>query len=307
MSLSPPEQSDVGPDASSGMDAGTRRRSVQYHRARIRHFLFTSGPNRLSRGWLVRRHHDDPVIARELEIAIPSWPEAFDGLRIAHVSDLHFGELMPLDRAIGIVDIIAAAEPDMVCNTGDLVDLDCHGVGPLAKAIGQIKAPCGNFFVPGNHDELDALDHVSRIVRDAGITVLDDEICVIRRGSETLRVGGIGWARTPVQCRNRIDRTLGKDQSVDLLLSHNPKAFDHAADRDVSLVLSGHTHGGQIARRNRPNANMAIAHRRSAGLYELGPSRLFVTTGAGAWFPLRVNCPAEVAFLTIRRAGLPST
>lgn len=237
---------------------------------------------------------------------MPGWPPAFDGLRIAHVSDLHFGELMPLDRAMGIVELIDAAQPDMLCNTGDLVDLDCAGVGPLAEALGRVHAPLGNFFVMGNHDELDAGDHVARIVSEAGTTVLDDEICVIRKGDEVLRVGGIGWARTPTHCRSRIDRTLGEGDSVDLLLSHNPKAFDHAAERDVSLVLSGHTHGGQIARRNRPNANLAIAHRRSAGLYELGPSRLFVTTGAGAWFPVRVNCPAEVAFLTIRRAGMNS-
>ncbi len=291
---------------SSESKAGKRRRSAQYRRARIRHFLFTTGPNRLSRGWLVRKHHDNPVIARELEITMPRWPAAFDGLRIAHISDLHFGELMPLDRALGIVELIAAAQPDMVCNTGDLVDLDCCGVAPLAQAIGHIKAPCGNFFVPGNHDELDAPDQVNRLVNESGTTVLEDEICVIRRGEHELRVGGIGWARTPAHCQSRIDRTLGKSESVDLLLSHNPKAFDHAAERDVSLVLSGHTHGGQIARRNRPSANLAIAHRRSAGLYEMGASRLFVTTGAGAWFPVRVNCPAEVAFLTIRRAGLHS-
>ncbi len=278
------------------------KRSAKFTRARVCHMLLTTGPNRLSRGWLVRRHHDDPVELREQDIVLPGWPAAFDGLRIAHVSDLHFGELMPLDRAIAVVDTVRRARPDMVCNTGDLVDLHHEGVEALARAIGDIEARLGNFFVMGNHDELDCGHSVARIVKAAGITVLEDEVCHIRRGEHTLRVGGIGWARTPAHCRSRIDRTLGEDGGVDLLLSHNPKAFDHAAERGVHLTLAGHTHGGQIARRNRPNANLAVAHRRSAGLYELGPSRLFVTTGAGAWFPLRVNCPAEVAMLTIRRA-----
>lgn len=275
-------------------------RSVSFHRARVRHLLLTSGPNRLSGGWLIRRHHDDPVVLRELEISLPNWPVAFDGLRIAHLSDLHVGELMPVDRALGIVDTIRRARPDMVCNTGDLVDLQIDGVQKVVEAIAAIPAQCGNFFVLGNHDELDSAESLKRLVRRAGTTVLDNEICILRRGDESLRVGGIGWARTPVHCRSCIDRMLGDDGTVDVLLSHNPKAFDHAADRKVQLVLSGHTHGGQIARRNRPNANLAMAHRRSAGLYELGTSRLFVTTGAGAWFPLRVNCPAEVALLTIR-------
>ena len=288
-----------------GSKTAARRRSGKYLRARVRHFLVTTGPNRLSRGWLVRRHHDDPVELNELEITLPNWPVAFDGLRIAHISDLHFGEIMPLDRAKSIVDIMARMQPDMVCNTGDLVDLACSGVEPVAEAIAAIKAPCGNYFVLGNHDELESSATVKRIVRNAGTTVLDNDICEVRRGKSVLRVGGIGWARSPAHCRSRIDRMLGPDGAVDLLLSHNPKAFDHAAERKTSLVLSGHTHGGQIARRNRPNANLALAmaHRRNAGLYELGPSRLFVTTGAGALFPFRLNCPAEVAMLTVRSAG----
>ena len=182
---------------------------------------------------------------------MPGWPLAFDGLRIAHVSDLHFGELMPMDRALGIARLINEAKPDMLCNTGDLVDLDCAGVAPLVEALASVHAPLGNFFVMGNHDELDAGDHVERLMTDAGTTVLDDEICVIRRGDSALRVGGIGWARTGGHCRARIDRALGPEGGVDLLLSHNPKAFDHAAERGTSLV---------------------------------------------------VNCPAEVAFLTIRRS-----
>ena len=88
-------------------------------------------------------------------------------------------------------------------------------------------------------------------------------------------------------------------ESPHVLLCHNPKGFDHAAEIGIPLTLSGHTHGGQIARRNKPDANMAFAHKRSAGLYETGDCRLFVTVGIGAWFPLRMNCPAEVVVITM--------
>ncbi|MDP6479639.1 MAG: metallophosphoesterase family protein, partial [Phycisphaerales bacterium] len=214
-------------------------------------------------------------------------------------SDIHVGDLMSADRAIEIVEQLAAAEPDMVCNTGDLVDLYWPGVEPVAEAIAAIKAPLGNFFVLGNHDELDSGEDVDRIVSAAGTTVLHDDVALITRGEDRLRVGGIGWSRTPAQCRQRIDTTIG-DERVDLLLSHNPKAFDHAAAKNIPLTLSGHTHGGQIARRNKPDANLAVAYRRSAGLYEHGDCRLYVTVGAGSLFPIRWNVPAEIAILTVR-------
>ncbi|MCH2141384.1 MAG: metallophosphoesterase family protein [Phycisphaerales bacterium] len=277
------------------------RRTAKYRKARIRHFLLTAGPNALTRGWVNRRHHRAGVVVREVEIIAPHWPKAFDGIRIGHISDLHVGDLLGVERALDIVGQLRDAAPDMVCNTGDLVDLHWAGSEPVAKALGAIKAPMGNFFVLGNHDELDSGEDVERMVADAGTTVLHDDVAIVRRGDDVLRVGGIVWARTPARCQQRIDSALGSE-SVDLLLSHNPKAFDSAAERDVALTLSGHTHGGQIARRNRPNSNLAIfhGHRRNAGIYDIGDARLFVTVGAGALFALRWNVPAEIAILTVR-------
>lgn len=277
------------------------RRTVKYRKARIRHFLLTTGPNTLTRGWLNRRHHRAGVVVREVEVNAPQWPKAFDGIRIGHISDLHVGDLLDVERALQIVSQLRDAAPDMICNTGDLVDLHWPGSEPVAEALGSIKAPLGNFFVLGNHDELDSGEEVERMVAASGTTVLHDDVALVRRGDDVLRVGGIIWARTPAHCQQRIDTALGSE-SVDLLLSHNPKAFDYAAERAVALTLSGHTHGGQIARRNRPNANMAIfhGHRRNAGIYDIGDARLFVTVGAGALFALRWNVPAEIAILTVR-------
>ncbi len=284
--------------------AGRRkpRPSAKFRKARIRHFLITTGPDRLTRGWISRKHHEQGVVVREEELSIPTWPAAFDGVRIGHISDLHVGDLLDVDRAKSIVSQLHDAAPDIVCNTGDLVDLHWPGVEPVAEALGAIDTPLGNFFVRGNHDELDSGEEVERIVAAAGTTVLHDDVALVRRGDDELRIGGIGWARTPARCRQRIDAALG-DETVDLLLSHNPKAFDHAAEKNVPLTLAGHTHGGQIARRNRPNANLAVfhGHRRNAGVYEINDSRLFVTVGAGALFPLRWNVPAEIALLTVRR------
>jgi predicted MPP superfamily phosphohydrolase len=275
-----------------------RKKAAKFRRARIRHFIFTSGPNRLSGGRISRRHLSQDVIVREIEIASPLWPSEFDGMRIGHVSDFHLGELLPLTRALQVVDQLAAQEPDLVACTGDVVDLHHHDAAPLLKAMADIGAPLGSALVLGNHDELHCADTVSRLAVESGMTLLRNDVAQIQRNGRSLTIAGIDWAPSASACAQLIDRTCS--DTVNLLLAHNPRAFPRAAERDIALTLSGHTHGGQIAMKNRRNANLALGHRHRAGLFEDGPSRLYVTSGVGAWFPLRVNCPAEIAMITMK-------
>jgi predicted MPP superfamily phosphohydrolase len=283
-----------------------KTRGVKFRKAKLRHQLFSVGADKLTRGWLSRRHNAERPICRHVEITTPAWPEAFDGLRIGHVSDFHFGDLMSLEKAMHSVEVLRAEAPDLICHTGDLVDLEWSGVEPLVEALAGLNPPLGNWMVLGNHDELDSADDVARVATEAGIRVLRDQAESIQYNGETLRIGGVDWARTPAQCQTRIDR-LVDEAPPHLLLCHNPKGFDHAARVGIPLTLSGHTHGGQIARRNRPDANMAFAHKRSAGLYEINDFRLFVTVGVGAWFPLRMNCPPEVVIITMRHGAADAT
>jgi predicted MPP superfamily phosphohydrolase len=278
-----------------------RSRRAKYRRARIRNFLFTIGPSRLTGGKISRRHLAKELIVRDVRTESPGWPAAFDGLRIGHISDFHLGDLVTLERVIEAIELLARQEPDFVACTGDIVDLHHDGAEPLLAALARIPAPLGTAVVLGNHDELHCPDTIMRYARDAGLIMLHDDATQISRQGSPLVVAGIGWASSAPACATRVDRACrGR---VDLLLAHNPRAFVRAAELGVPLTLSGHTHGGQIAVRNRPNANLAITHRHRAGLFERGPSRLFVTTGVGAWFPLRLNCPAEVAVVTMRSAG----
>lgn len=281
---------------SGGKD--TRGHKGRYHRARIRNFLFTLGPSRLTGGRITRRHLSRELLVHELEVFSPRWPEEFDGLRIGHVSDFHLGELLPIDRALAAVDLLAAQEPDLVACTGDVVDLHHDGVAPLLGALARIGAPLGTALVLGNHDELHCRDTVMRLASEAGLVMLHDDAVQITRNGAHLVVAGVSWARSAAACAARVERIC--DDDTHLLLAHNPKCFLRAAELGVPLTLSGHTHGGQVALKNRPNANLAIAHRHRAGLFRQGAARLFVTRGVGAWFPLRVNCPAEVAIVTMR-------
>lgn len=277
------------------------KRRAKYRRARIRNFLFTIGPSRLSGGRINRRHLAKELAVREIEVSSPRWPEAFDGLRIGHVSDFHLGDLVPLERAIDAVALLGRQEPDLIACTGDIVDLRHEGAAPLLQALADVPAPLGAAVVLGNHDELHCPDTITRAAREAGLVVLRDEAVTINRHGERLVVAGISWASSPSACAARVDQ-VGAGPP-DVLLAHNPKAFVRAAEIGVPLTLSGHTHGGQIAIRNRPNANLALTHRHGAGLFARGDARLFVTTGVGAWFPLRVNCPAEVVVITMRTGG----
>jgi predicted MPP superfamily phosphohydrolase len=282
----------------SDVQRDKRQRAAKFRRARIRNFLFTLGPNRLSGGRISRRHLAQEIVIREIEVSSPRWPSAFDGLRIGHVSDFHLGELLPLERALAVVDQLARQEPDLVACTGDVVDLHHHQAGPLLEAMAKIGAPLGSALVLGNHDELHCPETVSRLAVNAGMILLRNESLEINRNGHRLTIAGIDWAKSAVGCAKYIDQTCG--DYVDLLLAHNPKAFMRASELEVPLTLSGHTHGGQIAMKGRPNANLAFAHRHRIGLFESGPSRLYVTSGVGAWFPLRVNCPAEIAMITMK-------
>ncbi|UCD74055.1 MAG: metallophosphoesterase [Phycisphaerales bacterium] len=277
---------------------------TRYRRASIRSLLFTVGPNRLSGRRISRRHLSREVLVREVEVSSPLWPEAFDGLRIGHVSDFHLGELLPLERAVDIIRLLAEQKPDLVACTGDLVDLHHDQAAPLLEALAATGAPLGSFLVLGNHDELHCARTVSEMAADAGVILLRNEEVEIGRNGQRLVVAGIDWAWSSQACARHVNRTCR--HVVHLLLSHNPKAFRRAALLGIPLTLAGHTHGGQVALPNRPNTNLSLTHRRSAGLFRRGHSRLYVTTGVGGWFPLRVNCPPEVVILRVRHLPRPA-
>ena len=195
------------------------------------------------------------------------------------------------------MEILSGHDPDLVACTGDVVDLHLDGVDPLLQAIGSIDAPLGSFLVLGNHDHLDDPKAVSVIAADSGINVLDGRVMQVPVGGHVLNVGGIGWAKKVKELSVMIDQ-LQADR-VDLLLSHNPKAFIEASRQGIPLTLAGHTHGGQVASRRNTKRNLAFAHRHNAGLYWREPSALFVTTGIGSWFPIRVHCPPEVVLIEL--------
>jgi predicted MPP superfamily phosphohydrolase len=275
-----------------------KARGNGYLRAKLRHVVLTRAADRLTLGVLGRRHRRQAIEVRSIEVTCPRWPRAFDGVRIAHLTDFHLGDLMPLDRAVDAVERLGALRPDLVACTGDVVDLDSHGAEPLLAAMGAMPAPLGRFLVLGNHDHLDDGHMLASLAVMRGMQVLDGQVAAVGEGGEPLLVGGVDWGRSVRELDRRV-RAL--PQVPHLLLAHNPKAFHAAARAGVALTLSGHTHGGQVAVPGRPRLNVSFAHRLSAGTYLRSGCSLFVSVGAGAWFPLRVHCSPEVVMVTVRR------
>lgn len=269
-----------------------------YLRAKIRHAVLTRTADRLTLGALGRRHRAQAIEVRQVELRVPRWPRSHDGLRIAHLTDFHLGDLMPIGRALDAVDRIAALRPDLVACTGDVVDLDVDGAEPLLAAMGALDAPLGRFLVLGNHDHLEDGHMLAALAVMRGLQVPHGDVVPAGGRGEPLLVGGVDWARSVRSLDRHVDDLPAAPH---LLLAHNPKAFHAAVRRGIPLTLSGHTHGGQVAWKGRPRANFSFAHRLSAGVYERAGCSLFVSVGAGAWFPLRVHCAPEVVLLTVRR------
>lgn len=290
------------------------RKRAKLRRARIRHAALTKAPLRLTGGWLARLPAITRLATVRRVIALPHLPRELDGLRIAHLSDLHIGELIQPHRLPGIVDAANALRPDMVAVTGDFIDLKLDVLDEVARELRRLVAPLGVFLVAGNHDHLVDGDAVVKCLRTAGLDVLMNEHRRAVFRGRAVTIGGIDYAHREQRLKRFVARSFrgagarGGWEDLRVLLAHHPHAFEAARQHGVDVTLSGHTHGGQVVlwRRRSKKGSIGLGNlgfRYPKGLYRCGHQYLHVTSGIGSWFPLRVKCPAEVACLTLRRAG----
>jgi uncharacterized protein len=236
-----------------------------------------------------------PVRVTTRTVAHPTVPAAWDGLRILQISDLHVGSFISLPDVAALVAEAKTTAPDVVVVTGDV----CDRPASLRAAIDMImtlRPPFGVFFTIGNHEIYRGLAHYKASVVDAGGVLLVDEHVILQRGGAPLVLAGIddpGTLRTAsAWFTDRVHRAFsGAQAPCKILLSHRPDALDAAAELDVALVLSGHTHGAQLGLWSRSILEWVLPHRRLWGLY--------TSSGAGHWFPFRMGCPREITVITL--------
>jgi len=271
-------------------------------RAAIKGLLLTgagSATGTVAYGVAYARHQ---IGVTHASLRVSGLPAALDGLRLGLVTDLHHSAMVPAADIKTAVDLVMAQRPDLIVLGGDYVTFgDRAFVGPVAELLGLLHAPHGVFAILGNHDDE---RHVPEALTRHGITVLRDTRTRLGIRGEALELAGVRfWTRRP----NEIARVLRGATGTTLLLAHDPRRLTEAAALSVPAVLSGHTHGGQVVL---PGIDRA-ARRRFPVLQGLGSKNntsIFVSRGVGTvYVPIRINCPPEVAILTLisRNVGLP--
>jgi predicted MPP superfamily phosphohydrolase len=271
----------------------------------------------LGRNWarVGYAYHVEPTWLEVNRISLPvkDLPPALHGLKIAHLTDFHCGSQIPVGYLEEALARTAAEKPDLIALTGDFVHKGYKHVEPAAKLFRHLKAPLGVFAVLGNHDfsvrnalGIRRYPGLHQAVADAlgtsGVRVLRNEAVQFDRDGGGLIVAGLDdlWSR---ECAPDAALAGGCPRTPRVVLAHNPQSVELFGEHRFDLVLSGHTHGGQI---NWPGLGRVLlgkkAKRWAAGLYPHGGGHLYVNKGVGFGWRFRFGVRPEVALFTLNRA-----
>ncbi|WP_208622028.1 metallophosphoesterase [Bordetella genomosp. 12] len=243
---------------------------------------------------------------RHEELAIPGLAPAFDGYRVAHLTDLHTSRLLPGPWLAQVVERTNAARPDVIVISGDLVDGTPEARAQDYPALAGLAAPDGVFGVTGNHDYYQGYPQWLDVFGQQGVRMLMNEHVVLRRGPSALVVAGVTDQVAPTRDApgpDVVQALAGRPAHAPvLLLDHRPGAARANRAAGADLQLSGHTHGGHILGMDRLVARFNGGF--VSGLYGVDGGQLYVSNGAGLWpgFPLRLGRPSEITVFTLREA-----
>jgi predicted MPP superfamily phosphohydrolase len=268
---------------------------------------------------------------RPLTLFVPTLPEDLDGLTICHLTDLHAGNFVPADMVDRVAAAANALAADLVVFTGDLIDrglLDRLPVG--MRLYDRFDRRHGLAVIEGNHDVQANAAEFEQAMRHAKLPFLLDEQVTYEVPSKrtpgkraAVQLLGLTWgelketsdagsdAVRPLRVYSeeatadsvRRVAALRRPDAFPILLAHHPHAFDAAAAAGLPLTLAGHSHGGQIMLTQTIGAG-PLRFRYWNGVHERNGCQMVISNGLGSWFPLRVNAPAEILHLTLRR-GTP--
>ncbi|MGW0044872.1 metallophosphoesterase [Rhodococcus sp. NPDC003348] len=241
---------------------------------------------------------------RAVQVRIPlrRLPAEFAGTRIALVTDLHVGPARGAPFTRRVVDAVMARQPDLILLGGDLVDGTVAKVGSALTPLADLRAPLGVFGVSGNHEFYAGdggrwLDLWDRL----GIHTLRNSRVELRRGGAVIDLAGVHDHSSAAPFAPDLPAALaGRDpERAVILLAHQPKQVEQAAELGVDLQLSGHTHGGQMW----PFRHLVPLQQPSVtGLDRFDETVLYTSRGAGAWGPpVRIGAPPEITFAELVR------
>jgi predicted MPP superfamily phosphohydrolase len=233
-------------------------------------------------------------------IWLDALPGAFHGLRIVQISDIHHGLFLPKEWLSQAVRQANRLKPDIIALTGDFVTYSKRNIRPAAELLGRLRARYGVYAVLGNHDFRVDPAAVTAALRGQGIDVLRNRHVSLRFGGETLYLAGVDDYGYGADLRGAM-RGVPRGAAT-VLLAHNPRVIHLASRNNVSLVLSGHTHGGQV---NLPLLGTVYGRsperlRYKIGWDRMGMTQIYVSRGIGTIvLPWRLRCPAEITHLEL--------
>ena len=253
-------------------------------------------------GSFVERHELHTV---EYIVPVEGLGERLDGYRIAQLSDVHLGSFYSLEDFRELLEKTAEERPDMLVVTGDVFD----NAGMTMQAARLLDSysdrfPQGIYYCRGNHEHFRGIPLLEIALQDTRIHNLVNSSALVLEDSRPLYIAGVDYPMQREQFDYLADAYTKKamagvpDNAVKILLAHHPNFIKNAAAYDTALVLSGHTHGGQLGFEGMPLVPPVFEYMR--GWYSQGNTRLYVHPGNGSWFPFRLGCQPEIAIFTLR-------
>ncbi len=237
---------------------------------------------------------------REVQVPIANLPKDLDGLRIAHLSDIHLSPFLSEPELARAIALANERQPHLAVVTGDLITSAGDPLDACLRQLSRLRAEAGTVGCLGNHEIYARVeDEAAWKGARAGIRFLRQEALRFRFGNATLNVAGVDYQRMGGRYLRGAEQWIASG-ATNILLSHNPDVFDVAARQGWDLTLAGHTHGGQVS--------VEILHQSLNAarfftpyiyrLYRQGPSSIWVTRGIGTvGVPARLGAPPEVALI----------
>jgi predicted MPP superfamily phosphohydrolase len=239
----------------------------------------------------------------ETDVFIRNLPERFEGFRLTQLTDIHHSRILGIDQVRHVVELAQQTRADMFVLTGDYTTSYRRFIEPCAEALAPLSAPEGVWAVLGNHDHYTDPELTTRALQRHHIAVLNNAHTTLTRGPDSLQLSGIDdWSWNAVDWPRAFAGL--KQTTPTILLSHQPSVLDLDQTQNVSLILSGHTHGGQVRLPfiGAPARFATSDLKYDRGLFRRGETQLYVSSGTGViGLPVRFGVRPEIAVLRLKR------
>ncbi|NTV45206.1 MAG: metallophosphoesterase [Chlorobiales bacterium] len=243
-------------------------------------------------------------VINEMTLDFPNLPGELRGLKIAQVSDIHSGIFMSGRKMQEITESVNSFSPNLVALTGDFVSSAKSEIVPFVNAFQNLKSTFGTFSCLGNHDEWVGNDVVSAALKEKNLGLLRNESRVLNVDGAKLNVIGMDYTSRNIDFLDSAKKSADRE-GFNLLLCHHPDFFSFAKEKNIDLMLAGHTHGGQITfgLAGMEFFPIDLFYKYPRGLYQEGKNgsqKLYVNLGVGfTGTPIRTVKP-EIALITLR-------